>query len=185
MKVALFGGSFNPIHNGHLELIDKVLAEKYADEVWIIPCGNHAFDKTLLNAEDRMKMIELAIKGKKKIKIVDLEIKSKGKSYAADTIRELKKNSGNEFYFVIGADNLNDLHKWHDYSYLKENVNFLVLGRPGYEFSVPEGIKAQMIELSNPISSTEIRDKVKKGKSIKGLVPKEVEEYIIEGGIYK
>jgi len=183
MKVALFGGSFNPIHNGHLQIANELL-EKGMEEVWIIPCGNHAFGKKLESGEHRMKMINLAIGKNPSIKAIGAELDSEGKSYSSKTISRFKKEFPHEFYFVIGTDNLIDMEKWNDFSYLKENVDFILIEREGFEISdIGISIK-RTLNTNSKISSTQIRENISKGISVKGLVPEKVEEYIRQEGLY-
>ena len=184
MKVALFGGSFNPIHNGHLQIAEELLENKIVDEVWLIPCGNHAFDKKLASGEDRMKMISLAIENRKSIKAIGVELDPDRKSYSSKTISWFKREFPHEFYFIIGADNLADLEKWHDFEYLKKNVKFILIKRQGFECSDNPKIDVRhVLNINSPVSSSQIRENLKKGISIKGLVPEKVEEYITHGGI--
>ena len=186
MKVALFGGSFNPIHNGHLGIARELVAKGMVDEVWLIPCGNHAFDKKLESGEDRMKMINLAIKGNSSIKAIGIELKSKEKSYTSDTISLLKKEFSHDFYFVMGSDNLKDLEKWHDFGYLKNNIKFILVRRPSFEFSNNSGVKIEStLDIKNNTSSSIIRNNLKNGISVKKFVPKEVEQYIKKRGLYR
>ncbi|MDP3882351.1 MAG: nicotinate (nicotinamide) nucleotide adenylyltransferase [Nanoarchaeota archaeon] len=185
MKVALFGGSFNPIHNGHLEICNEIISENIADEVWIVPCGNHAFGKDLAPADHRIKMIDLVLKENGKVKLIDIEVKSPEKSYTSQTIEKLKKQFPHDFYLVIGADNLKDLTKWHNFEYLKNNVAYLLINRPEFNAENELGIKiSSFLKLENNASSTEIRENVRKKISIKGLVPEEVESYIIKRRLY-
>jgi nicotinate-nucleotide adenylyltransferase len=185
MKIAIFGGSFNPVHNGHLQVAEVILKKNIVDEVWFIPCGNHAFDKNLIEGQKRWEMLNLATNGNPRMKVLDLEIKSKEKSYSAKTIRVLKEEFPFDFFFIIGSDNLKDLEKWNNFEYLRDNVEFIVVHRQGYEISNSWGIKMKLVELISNLSSTQVRDNLKNKKSISGLVPKEVGEYIVKGGLYK
>ena len=186
MKVALFGGSFNPVHKGHLKIAKEVLKKDLAVEVWFIPCGNHAFGKELASGKDRINMLNLAIKDNSRFKVLDLEINSKEKSFSANTIKLLRKKFNHTFYFIIGADNLKDLKKWHDFEYLKENVEFILIKRPGHILSNRIEVKiSKIISLKLKESSTEIRKLSKKNKDFLKFVPKIVAEYIKKEGLYK
>lgn len=185
MKVALFGGSFNPIHNGHLQIVNELLAKQIVDQVWLIPCGNHAFNKKLASGEVRMKMISLAIENNPLVKAIGVELDPDKKSYTSKTISWFKREFPHDFYFVIGADNLTDLKKWNDFEYLKNNVKFILIKRPGFEFSNDlEIVIKEILNINNKISSNQIRDSLEKGISIKGLVPDKVEEYIAQEGLH-
>jgi nicotinate-nucleotide adenylyltransferase len=181
MKIALFGGSFNPIHNGHLQIIKELLAKNIIDQVWIIPCGNHAFDKKLINKDIRMKMINLAIEDNPLIKVIGVELNNK-KSYTSQTIAWFKKEFPHDFYFILGEDNLKDLERWNDFEYLKNNVNFILIKRPGFNEKNPGINITHTLLLDSEISSTKIRDNLKKGISIQGFVPEKVEKYIEQEG---
>jgi nicotinate-nucleotide adenylyltransferase len=185
MKVALFGGSFNPIHNGHLQIANELLAKQIVDQVWLILCGNHAFDKKLASGEVRMKMISLAIESNPLIKAVGVELDPDKKSYTSKTVSWFKKEFLHDFYFVIGADNIKDLEKWNNFEYLKNNVEFILIKRPGFEFSNDIGINIkEILNINNKISSSQIRKNLEKGVSIKDFVPKKVEEYIKQEGLF-
>ena len=186
MKVALYGGSFNPIHNGHMQLANELIANKVVDQVWFIPCGNHAFDKKLIPGEHRMKMINLAIENNNLLKVIGVELDPSKKSFTSETIKWFKSEFPHDFHFVIGADNLNDLAKWHDFTYLKENVKFILVKRPGFKTENNLGLSVvKIIDMDNKISSSEIRNDLEKGISIKGFVKEEVEEYIKSKELYK
>jgi NAD+ synthase (glutamine-hydrolysing) len=185
MKVALFGGSFNPIHNGHLQVAEELIKKQIVEQVWLIPCGNHAFNKDLAEGKKRMEMISLAINANPKIKVVGVEMNEARKSYSSETIAWFKNNFPHEFFWVIGADNVKDLQKWHDLEYLKNNVNFIIIKRPGYQIEQTEIKVAKIIEMQNEVSSTKIRENVVEGKDLKGLVPEVVEKFIQKEGLYK
>jgi len=186
MRIALFGGSFNPIHNGHLKIASELIEKKIANKVWFIPCGNHAFGKELASGKDRINMLNLAIKNNSKLKVIDIEVKSNKKSFTANTIRLLRKKFPYEFYFVIGADNLKEFDKWYNIQYLQNSVEFILIKRP--EYSIPKKIKLKIlrtVSLKLSESSTEIRKLIKDKKSILKFVPKAVAEYIHMGGLYQ
>lgn len=183
-KIALFGGSFNPIHNGHLQIAESLVKQKFVDEVWFIPCGNHAFNKDLAKGDLRLRLINLAIKNNPKLKAVGVELND-NKSYTSKTVAWFKKEFEHQFYFIIGADNLKDLDRWNNVEYLKQNVEFILVTRPGFIFPEKIDIKvAKILELENKTSSTVIRENLKKGISIEEFVPKQVEEYLKQEKVY-
>jgi len=184
MKIALFGGSFNPIHNGHLQVAEEILKQGAADQVWLIPCGNHAFNKQLVEGKKRMDMINLVITANPQIKVVSVEMDETRKSYSSKTIAWFKNNFPHEFFWVLGADNLKDLPKWHDFEYLKNNVQFILINRPGYKIEPTEVEVVKIIEIHNEVSSTKIRENIAAGKDLAGLVPEVVESFIKKEGLY-
>ena len=184
MNIVLFGGSFNPVHNGHLQIISELL--KKLDEVWVVPCGNHAFDKELADGDKRIEMLKLAIKNPG-VKILDMEIKKKEKSYSADIVRDFRKEyPDHKFFLVIGADNLDNLQKWHDFQFLKNEVEFIIVSRPGFELTNKNGIRINyVLAIENFASSTQIRNNIESNISIKQFVPKSVCNFLIKNEIYQ
>lgn len=168
MKVILFGGSFNPIHNGHLGLIKRLVKMKITDELWIIPCGKHAFDKKLESEKHRVEMLKLAVREMKRVRINYIELKSKDKNYTIDTIRKLKETYPRDHFFLaLGADLIKCMDKWHKYEELLNEIDIFAFKRP------------------DSISSTRVRDAISNRRSISEMVPKAVEEYIEKNGLYK
>lgn len=187
MKVGLFGGSFNPIHNSHVTTIEYLINKKIVDQVWIIPCKDHVFNKGLIDAKDRVKMIELATKDIDGIKINRIELKTSGKSYAINTLRKLKEiNPQHSFFFVIGSDILYEIDAWHKYKDLLKEIDFIVFERKGYEIKNVKGLNIIYLikEKSSSISSSEIRKNIKEGRSLKNLVSKNLMDYIIRNKLY-
>jgi nicotinate-nucleotide adenylyltransferase len=186
MKIAILGGSFNPIQNAHLAMARYILNENIKDEVWLMPCKKHPLSKTVIDEKDRVNMINLAIQGIPRIKLCDLELKKDNTSYTFQTLRELKKNYNHDFSFVIGTDILNQMNKWHGLGYLQKEAKFLVFKRPGYNVVNP-GLNIEKVidwdEMNT--SSTEVRTRISKREYISDLVPKKVEEYIICNGLYR
>lgn len=186
MKVAILGGSFNPIHNSHLKLITYLTEHNLVDEVWVMPCKKHPLDKFLDKEEHRVAMVKLAIEGLDKIKFCDFELKQKGSSYTYETLRKLRKEYSHNFYWIIGSDILKQLPSWYGYEHLQKEASFLIFPRKGYDTINPGITIEKIIDCdSDTISSTKVRDRVKQGKSISSLVPKKVEEYIFKNGLYK
>jgi len=186
-RIGLFGGSFNPIHNAHIILIKQIIRKKLVDEVWIIPCKKHNFNKHLLSTSDRIKMIKLAMAELKKVKINNVELKMRGKSCTFKTLRRLKQENRNkEFYLVIGADILQKIKRWYKYKKLVKETKFIISARKGYKLARNPDLRIEkIVDLKQDnISSKSIREKVKEGKSISKLVPRKVEEYIKKNKLY-
>jgi len=184
-RIGIFGGSFNPIHNSHLKVANYLIEKKVLDEVWIIPCKNHVFNKSLIPAKERLRMIELAIKGKRSIKAHKVEMKMKGKSCTIKTLRKLKKDYPHDFFIIIGADILKDIIKWYNFQELRKEAKFIVFKRKGYKIKNP-GINIEKVIAAHAdaISSTKIRTRISEGKKITKWVPKPVENYILKNKLY-
>jgi len=184
MRVAILGGSFNPIHNSHIKFTNYLINKDIVDRVWLMPCGKHSFDKSLESATKRVNMIKLSFKSKK-IKICYIELKSKRKSYTITTFRKLRKKYKHEFYFVIGSDILKQIRKWHKYRDVKKEIDFILFKRKNYKITNPEVKINKIINYKQDnISSSEIRERLKQGKSISAFVPKSVERYIKKNKLY-
>lgn len=198
MKVGLMGGTFNPIHLGHLIISEYIRTNFPLDKVVFIPTGDppHKDNKELISAMDRFHMTELAIKSNPYFEISANEINRVGKSYSTDTIDEfINKMPEDELYFIIGSDTLDDLKNWKDIENVFEKISFIVIGRNGLadtdiEQKINEYNKkynSNIFYVSGPqieISSTMIRSYIAENKSIRYLVPKDVEEYIKARELY-
>lgn len=186
MKVAILGGSFDPIQNAHIKLIKTVLQRKIVDEVWIIPCKSHPFDKNLAEAKHRVEMIKIAIENLKNVKICGVELKSKGKNFTLKTIRKLKQRYNHEFSFIIGSDILNDISNWYKSRLLFDEARFIIFLRKGYRLKKVQGMNVIATIRENPssISSSETRNRIRQSKSIPGLVQGKVSTYIKRERLY-
>lgn len=182
-RIACLGFSANPPHIGHLEIAKKILARRDIDEVWLIPCRKHKFKKGLWSVKHRWAMTKL-MEGSG-IRACDIEIKMMGISYTIDTICELqRKYPRHSFSWIIGSDIIltKSYLRWHQWSRLSRLATFLVVQRPSFPLSkkqrLPRCFKILNIKCSKNISSTMIRERMKKGLPIKRLVTPRVEKYI-------
>jgi nicotinate-nucleotide adenylyltransferase len=198
-KTGILGGTFNPPHNGHIALAKKALTEFKLDSVIFIPTGlpPHKSQKDLAGKKDRLKMVRLAASKNRKFKVSGIEINRKGYSYAVDTFRKLRKMSGKsaKLYYIMGLDSINDILNWKKPIELFKLCSFIVATRPGTKFrtfkrlmkfppiSVNKG-KISLIELNMKISSSDLREKLKKGKDVSKFVPKKVMAYIESRDLY-
>jgi len=176
MKIALFGGSFNPPQNGHVAVVRALVDSKQFDEVWVLPSFRHPFGKSLAPFEDRLNLCRLAFEALSpslKVSSVEKEINPQ-KGYTVDTVRYLKKKyPESKFYLVMGSDLILELPRWKDPDELKKMVEIYPISRAGYEDSkFPR------------VSSTEIREALRLGKDISSLVPPKVAKYIRDKKIY-
>ncbi|MCB5245260.1 MAG: nicotinate (nicotinamide) nucleotide adenylyltransferase [Candidatus Cloacimonadaceae bacterium] len=184
-KLALLGGSFDPIHNGHLHIARGILHSQLVESVIFLPNANHNFkkDDIVLDFNSRYKLVKEVIEPGMQVWDDD----AKGSGYTADLLKRLyKKYPEHQFFWVIGSDNLASLSRWHNYEWLKENVQFLIIPRPGYTLipEVLQEIKYQVMNITPiDISSTQIRNNIAAGLSIKGLVPDSILEEVLN--LYK
>lgn len=190
MKIGIYGGSFNPIHKKHVNVINELL-DKYLDKIIIVPAGDKYSKSSLISARDRINMIELAIKPDKR-KIVDNYECTNERRYTYETLNHMKKlYPDDEIYFVMGLDNLDWFDEWKEYEYMLDNYKFLIIKRDGFKFD--EVMKKyekwkDNITLTNlpedNISSTFIRENINNKEKIKGLIDDKVYEYIKENELY-
>jgi nicotinate-nucleotide adenylyltransferase len=195
MRTLCFGGSFNPIHYGHIRCARAAAEQGGFGQVVLIPTGQppHKFPHAnLAAAADRLAMCRLAVAGDKLITVNDIEMRQDSPSYTIETARQLKKEGWNEVNWLIGADMLNSLPTWREPAALLREVNFVVMARPGHQFDWttlgPEysKLKGSVVEVpAIDISATQIRAKIAARQSIDGLTPPPVVEYIRTHRLYQ
>jgi nicotinate-nucleotide adenylyltransferase len=196
--IALFGGTFNPIHCGHLQMIKEVDKLEFIDKILIMPDNIPPHKEVGFLAENahRVQMCRLAVNFVKKAVIDESELQRGGKSYTYDTLCFLKEKYVNDdLYLVCGGDMVLTLDRWYKADELLKMCTFIVFNRSGIfckEFSEKvlqlKSLGAKIIVIETDIlsvSSSQIRDMLKKGQSTDGFLPKSVSEYINENGIYK
>lgn len=198
MRLGIMGGTFDPIHLGHLAMAESVRENFLLDEILFIPSARppHKVEQNITPEVHRLMMTFLATQSNEKFQVSPLEILREGLSYTLDTMNQLEKKFGEdtELFFIIGADSMIDLPKWHKSQELVAKVHFIATTRPGVEVNLEEVKKffgedaKNIFQIAVPgleISSTDIRERVKNGRSIKYLVPEVVEEYILKENLYK
>jgi nicotinate-nucleotide adenylyltransferase len=178
MRVALFGGSFNPPHLGHQLVALSILETRPVDQLWMIPCFRHPFDKALVPFEDRRAMCErAALALGARVKVSDIEARLGGESRTLLTVQALRReHPGVEFQVVIGADLQEEVATWYGAEELRQLVSFVVVGRSGYP--APGGVEMPAV------SSTEVRRRLAQGEDASALVPRQVLDYIRGKGLY-
>jgi nicotinate-nucleotide adenylyltransferase len=187
MKIGILGGTFNPIHIGHLILAEEAREKLRLDRIIFVPAylPPHKDGSGIAAARDRLAMVKSAIKGNKYFCVSDIEIKRDGRSYTIDTIKGFKlKFPADELYFIIGSDLLKYLEDWKDLREIIKLVKFVAATRPGYPLEkIPSYISTIPIRAVD-ISGFEIRQAISKDKSFRYLVPEVVYEYILKNKLY-
>lgn len=198
-RYGIMGGTFDPIHTGHLVVADEVRTNFNLDKVIFMPTGDppHKDQKSISPGEKRYEMTLLATVTNPFFEISRLELDRKGITYTVDTIVDLKKRYGDtvELFFITGADSLLELHEWKDSEKILELCKIVAATRPGYDIDHMEGRIRELNELHRDkintittpglqISSTDIRRRVKNNMSIKYLLPESVEVYIKKYKLY-
>ena len=199
MKIGILGGTFDPIHNGHLAIAEEARAYLNLTEVLFLPAGQPwtKSDRSISPAHHRIAMINLALEARPYFKLSTIETEHQGPSYTVDTLTKLKAQPAevSDLYFILGWDSLAQLPRWKEPSKLIEMCFLVAVPRPGYsrpdmkrlEAEIP-GISKKVILRDKPrldVSATDIRNRVAQGLSISRLVPKGVEKYIKENGLYR
>jgi len=213
LRLGILGGTFDPIHFGHLRIAEEICEELELEKVLLIPGAlpPHKYRKTVTPFHDRLAMTQMAAQNSSLLEVLDLEGRRQGPSYSVETLREihiLYKNNA-KIFFIIGMDAFLEIKTWKEYKNLFYNSNFVVLKRPGFSleelapfvlslevgfrkmnssniFAVPSGNLLIYKEATlMDISSTRIREMVGAGRSIRYLLPEPVRTYIIEKGLYR
>ena len=188
ISTALFGGTFDPLHNGHLAIAKSVLEQGLADEVWLLvtPCNPWKKDNNLLDDQLRYDMVAQAVKDMEGIHASDFEFKLDKPSYTANTLRRISADyPDRKFILTIGADNWVKFHNWREADFIRSNYDIIVYPRQGYEpDTLPDGVTYLNCPLIN-ISSTQIRQMVKDGTPINDYVPASVARTIENLQLYR
>lgn len=200
MKIGILGGTFDPIHYGHIRLAEEAKTQAGLDEILFMPAHISPFKINNQVTEDSLRyhMVKLAIENIQSFKAYDIEIRGKNKiSYTINTLRDVKRELGDSctLFFILGTDSFLDIEKWYKSEELLREVSFVVGSRPGYkERELQETICAlreiyhcEIIKINNElvdISSTYIKECIRGNKEIHSFVPKKVEEFIRDSKLY-
>ena len=191
-KLGIYGGTFDPIHNGHLRVIVELLSKKIVDQIILIPAGEPRLriEAPIADGQTRLEMCGLAIKDLpveliEKVSVSDIEIKRSGPTYAIETVQELISSTKSELsertdvelFWIIGSDAYANIDKWHRADELKEMVSFIVIDRPGTDPN--DGLDIDALDLS----ATQIRNDIVANNEIHGVSPS-VRKFIVERKLY-
>jgi nicotinate-nucleotide adenylyltransferase len=201
MRVGVFGGTFDPVHYGHLILAEQCREQGRLDQVWFVPAPRppHKTDQPLTRFEQRVEMLALAIAGNAAFVINEIEKDRAGPSFTVDTLAEFQqRNPQDEFFLLIGSDTLQDLPHWYDPVGVLRRAGLLVVLRPNHPMLGPDELRAsvqlpadvplRMEVVEMPLidmSSRDLRRRVVLGRSLRYLVPRAVEAYIDDKQIYR
>ncbi len=209
-RIGLFGGTFDPIHLGHLRCAQEVWEAFHLSQVIFILAAAppHKLERPIISTKHRWNMVKVAITGNPSFALSDVEIRREGTSYSIETISHYHRNlkEGERLFFILGADAFCEIETWKDYPRLFTLCDFIVISRPNFDslhasvltsegftqedkgdrFLHPSGHSLHLLSVTPiGIASTDIRRAVREGRSLTYLVPKEVEEYITSKGLYR
>ncbi len=185
MRLALFGGTFDPIHKAHVTVAREAADQFHLDQVWFIPAAHppHKPDQMAASYEDRYRMVELACHADPRFRPSRIEAGAQ-KSYSIDTVEKVRA-LGEEPFFIIGADAFAEITSWHRWQDLIRLTEFIVVTRPGHDYTAPEGARVDRLDtVALPVSSSEIRRRLALGEDPREL-PAEVAAYIADKGLYR
>ncbi len=197
-RIGIFGGTFDPIHIGHLILAEEAWFRLKLDKIYLVPAGDppHKRDRRLSAVKDRVHMAQLATDGIDYIKVSRIDADRPGPHFTSDMVRLVRERIGDhtELFFLMGMDSLRDLYTWHEAPWLVENCRLVALSRHDValdwshlEQELP-GVRDRVIILDMPeleISSNGIQRRVRNGQPIRHQVPRSVELYVYEQGLYR
>ena len=191
MRTGIFGGTFDPIHNGHLAVAEYVRTEMSLDQVLFVPAGRPWFKEgqTVTDAMHRLEMTRLGVADNPRFAVSDTEVRRDGPTYTFDTLVELRREKGKgvEFYLILGIDALNELHRWRKPCDVLDMAAIVGVTRPGSEAvdraaldSIREDASGEVVIVDGPrihISAADIRRRMSEGLSVRGIIPQAVEDY--------
>ncbi|MFN0159024.1 MAG: nicotinate-nucleotide adenylyltransferase [Bacteroidota bacterium] len=191
MRIGIFGGSFNPPHMGHLIVAEQAREKMGLGKVLFIPAATppHKQNLDIVEAHHRMEMMECAVHGNRYFEASDIELQRGGLSFTVDTVAALTQlYPEDSLVLLIGADNLLEFNTWREPERILELVDVVALSRPGFRMDgIDTGFRSSVSLCEVPLidlASSEIRRRVKEGKSIRYMVPVAVESYIVNQGLY-
>ena len=198
MRLGVFGGTFDPIHNGHLIVAEHVRTEMDLDRMLFVPAGQPWFKdgQTLTGGYHRLEMTRLGTSENAHFAVSDMEVRRDGPTYTVDTLVALREQMGEgaEMFLIVGIDALNELHRWRSPSDVLDIATLVGVPRPGAEMvdraaldSIRDGAANEVVIVDGPlvdISAADVRWRMSEGRSVRGLVPRAVEDYAKRHGLY-
>ena len=188
MKIGILGGTFDPVHYGHLILAEQVAGQLGLDKVLFVPTYRppHKDGCRILAARHRLKMVARAVRGNGRFAVSDIEVRRRGKSYTVDTLRAIKRRyPGARLYFICGSDLVSEIPRWKDVAAIHRLARFVLAKRPGYGRRL-SGRHYRKIHVAQvDISSSSLRRLVRMGRSIRYLTPDSVVRYIQKHRLYR
>jgi nicotinate-nucleotide adenylyltransferase len=201
MRIGIYGGTFDPVHLGHLILAEQCRDQGRLDQVWFVPAYQppNKLGHAITRFEQRVEMLQLALAGNPAFRINELEKERPGPSYTVETLAELqRRHPGDEFFLLVGGDSLADMPNWYQPQRLVQSAGLMVMYRPGYpELSaeqlraalrLPESAPLRLQVARTPlidIASRELRQSIADGRSVRYLLPRAVECYVQEKRLYR
>lgn len=187
-RIGILGGTFNPIHIGHLMIAQAVLEKSRLDKVIFVPSclPPHKSGRNLIDARHRLRMARLAVRGNRHFEVSSFEILKGGKSYSVDTLRYFRRRyPGAKLFFIIGSDHIAKLHTWKNIQEVIRIVSFIAVYRPGFRTIRSQIRIKSMIIPGVHTSSSDIRRRLVAGKTVKHLIPENVLRYIRKHKLYR
>lgn len=201
MRIGIFGGTFDPVHTGHLILAEQAREQARLDAVWFVPAPRppHKDEDALSRFETRVEMLALATAGNPSFRVDEVEKERDGPSFTVDTVAELRRrHPGDEFHLLVGSDTLKDVPLWHEPIRLLQQAGLVVMARPGHavlsanelrtRLSMPEAVPLRLEVVEAPlidISSRDLRRRAAAGRSLRYFLPRAVEAYIHDKQLYR
>ncbi len=187
-RIGILGGTFNPIHIGHLMIAQRVLEKLGLDKVIFVPTclPPHKSGRNLIDARNRLRMTRLAVRGNRHFEVSSFEVRRGGKSYSVDTVRYFRRCYPEaKLFFIIGSDHIAKLHTWKNIQEVARIVSFIAVYRPGFRaIRSQTGVKSMIIPGVHT-SSSDIRRRLVAGKTVKHLIPENVLRYIRKHKLYR
>ena len=199
MRLGLYGGTFDPVHFGHLLLAEQCREQFSLDEIWFLPSGNppHKDQRGITSGQSRVEMLQFAVAGHSQFKVNRMELAREGTTFTVDTLSPLAAETAQrELFFLIGADSLDDLPTWRNPQRVTELATIVAVNRGDGPAPTLDAVQSELgqaaasrIQLATmpgiDLSSSDIRRRVQEGKSIRYMTPRAVEVYIHEHGLYR